>query len=364
MLILLLFIIINGAEGFWAAFWLCAIVFICECLFYYYSRFRKKYRNGIIANALISYIVIAINYFINAGINGPTIFLFLFSFTLLIAATPNRMHIYWLLMHLIIGSSIMIIDLNNPGLIKYNYVSSAQRFFDVLITCLVTLLFIFIISRYLRNHYLREKIKAEDSQIRLKAFFESTQSCHVLLNTQLEIIYFNHATAKFIRGAYDKEVSAGDNMETFVSYAYIQRFRENYYNALNGTKCTEERLLQYERYGKIWWQFSFSPVFNVEGAIIGVSFTCTNITIRKEHAENIRQKNKSLMQIAFLQSHELRQPVSSILGLINLIKEDKAQSPEYLRYMQDAINELDTKLDAIVSQTKNTPGDDGPFSFG
>ncbi len=43
---------------------------------YYFSRFKKKYQVGIIIYALISYTVLILNYFINSGINGPTLCLF------------------------------------------------------------------------------------------------------------------------------------------------------------------------------------------------------------------------------------------------------------------------------------------------
>jgi len=353
LLVLILFIIVNGVVGLWDSFWLTVGIFILLSVLYYYSRFKKKYLLGSIAGAIASYIVIVTNYYINSGINGPTIFLFLFTFNMLIASTPNRMHVWWLLLHVAIGSFIITADITGVKPAKYSYTSDRDRFIDMWITCLLTLAFIFIITRYLRNYYLREKLKAEGSQVRLKAFFESTDNCYILLNTKLEIIYFNNASAQFIYGAYKKHLYEGANIETYVSYSYIQRFRENYNNALNGKRCSEERLLQYESYGKVWWRFMFAPVVNAEGNISGVSFSCVNITKRKEQADTIKEKNISLTKIAFLQSHELRQPVSSILGLINLVKDDPGQSPEYLSYMKDAVAELDTKLHAIIEQTNN-----------
>ncbi len=353
---LLFFLTANLASGLWPSFWLTIILIFCQASIYYNARFRKKFRVSIIVSAAIGYAAIVANFYINSGISGPTIFLFLFTFNLLMASTPNGMHVYWLVLHLLLGCLMIIAGLAYPGFIKNTYNNPQARFVDVLVTCIITLLFSYIITRYLRNHYLHEKLKARESQIRLKAFFESTENCYILLNSKSEIIYFNSASARFTRMVNNRDLHEGDNMETFVSYAYIHRFRENYHNALNGTRCTEEKLLLYHGIGKIWWQFSFAPVFNSDGSIAGVSFTSVNITSRKEHAEKIKQRNQSLTQIAFLQSHELRQPVSSILGLLNLIREDGGQIDEYLVYLADAVNELDTKLDAIVAQTKDASG--------
>lgn len=55
-----------------------------------------------------------------------------------------------------------------------------------------------------------------------------------------------------------------------------------------------------------------------DGTIIGVSYNATDITDRIKQERLIFAQNESLRKIAFMQSHELRRPVSSILGLMNL----------------------------------------------
>ena len=97
---------------------------------------------------------------------------------------------------------------------------------------------------------------------------------------------------------------------------------------------------------------NFAPVFNNKQAIIGVAVTFDNITERKAQEEKIKQRNRELMKIAYVQSHGLRQPVSSILGLLNLLKEDGAYADEYLTYLDDAVAELDGRLDDILLRSK------------
>jgi signal transduction histidine kinase len=68
--------------------------------------------------------------------------------------------------------------------------------------------------------------------------------------------------------------------------------------------------------------------------------------------QQIEQQNKALMDIAFVQSHEFRGPLTSIMGMMNLIKEENYQSPEkYLRMMEDAIARLDEKIHVVVAST-------------
>lgn len=62
------------------------------------------------------------------------------------------------------------------------------------------------------------------------------------------------------------------------------------------------------------------------------------------------KKDKALVDIAFIQSHELRKPLASILGLINVIRtSDAAVDQESLDKLEEAGKELDEKIHSIIS---------------
>ena len=72
-----------------------------------------------------------------------------------------------------------------------------------------------------------------------------------------------------------------------------------------------------------------------------------------EKMQQVEKQNKVLMDIAFIQSHEFRGPVASILGLMNIIKEEKYKSPkEHLVMMEEAVNMLDEKIHIVVKSTE------------
>ena len=71
----------------------------------------------------------------------------------------------------------------------------------------------------------------------------------------------------------------------------------------------------------------------------------------------LRRQNQSLRKIAHVQSHDYRGPVASILGLMNIIKEeDYALSKDYLLMIEDAVKNLDDKICTVVrySEEKDT----------
>lgn len=350
--VLLGFLIINAVTGLWQRSILIFFILICEMLVYYFSRFKKKFRSALIINGAISYAVLAINYYINAGINGPTLFLFFFTLHLLVSVTPNRLQTVWLFLHGVTITAIMIAEFAWPGTIKYGYRDNTARTIDEVSCYIVTILFIYQVTRYLRNYYSEEKLVAEEYELKLKAFFDNSDSCHVLLNTNCRVMYFNNTAARFIYSAYKKELRAGISMAEFVNPAYVKNFMQNCRDALSGKAVQEEKLLAYNSLGNIWWHLSFMPVWDSTKNIIGLSFNAADITAIREQEEHLRLKNESLLKIAHIQSNELWQPVATIIGLMNLIKDDQQNVPQYLQLIEGATFELDNKICEIVAQTK------------
>jgi GAF domain-containing protein len=63
----------------------------------------------------------------------------------------------------------------------------------------------------------------------------------------------------------------------------------------------------------------------------------------------LKAQNETLSEIARIQSHELRLPVSSILGVMHLINEEPSGlNAEYLELLNQSINQLDEKIRQIV----------------
>ncbi len=75
----------------------------------------------------------------------------------------------------------------------------------------------------------------------------------------------------------------------------------------------------------------------------------------RQQMKEIEDKNKALSDIAFIQSHEFRGPLSSIMGLMNIIKEEeKANTNPYLLMMEEAVRKLDEKIHLVVKWTEVT----------
>ncbi|ASU35490.1 GAF domain-containing protein [Mucilaginibacter xinganensis] len=194
-----------------------------------------------------------------------------------------------------------------------------------------------------------------DASIRLRSFFESSNNFHVLLGKSGEVIDFNKTAVAFISRVHNAVLQRDDQFVKYLHPAFVSTFLTRYNEALEGSKSFEEGSTDYDDIGTIWWEAAFEAARNDDDEIIGVSYLIRNVTERKLKEQKIVEQNKSLLKIAHIQAHEFRAPLTSIMGLMGLIKGENYEAPrEYLELLDDAVNALDDKIKSIVADIDNT----------
>lgn len=72
----------------------------------------------------------------------------------------------------------------------------------------------------------------------------------------------------------------------------------------------------------------------------------------QQQIKDVEERNESLRKIAHMQSHDIRGPIASIMGLMDTIKNDGYKADkETLHMIEEAITTLDDKVHDIVEQT-------------
>jgi PAS domain S-box-containing protein len=94
---------------------------------------------------------------------------------------------------------------------------------------------------------------------------------------------------------------------------------------------------------------------NDELSIIERTVNILRVLIESKKTEdNIREQNNRLQTIANISSHELRKPVATILGLVNLFDNDDLQNPlnkEIIGHIDTTSQQLDGVIHSIVERT-------------
>lgn len=195
-------------------------------------------------------------------------------------------------------------------------------------------------------------LEARTSEIELRSFFESSIDCHLLLGKEFEILAFNKAWESYAKVSYGLTLKRGELMSKYLHPQNVDLFYQDYTEALTGTAVLAQRKLMHGQ-EHIWRIIRFEPAFDGIGNIIGVSVNSTDVTQKIENEQTVLAQSESLKEIAFIQSHELRRPVASILGLMNILKMDgHTNSIKELELMDSAVKELDGKIRLIVNYTE------------
>lgn len=190
---------------------------------------------------------------------------------------------------------------------------------------------------------------ARDAETKLRSFFESSSSCHLLIDKDMHVMAYNKNMAAFLKRMYNVELRQGTHVNQVLQGPALESFTTDFNQALSGKTITFEREVNYKNGERIWWYVAFEPGYNAEGQIIGISYNATDITARKVNEEKILAQNSSLRQIAHLQSHELRKPVATILGLMEVLKLDHSpEMTEEMHMLEETTRELDEKIRMIV----------------
>jgi|GEM_PF-5333011 len=189
----------------------------------------------------------------------------------------------------------------------------------------------------------------KESETKLKAIYESFEGFHFLLDTHLSIVSYNQTVANYFQNDLNWPVKEGDNVLGFIQVLGLSHLLPIIKKAIQGEVIiTEEKIIQLG-INPIWIRFNFSPAKDEEGNIIGVSVNAINISLRKEREEEVAHQNSLLKEIAQIQSHEFRGPLSSLMGLINLARyEQGIHMDEYLPLMDKAAQELDKRIHQSV----------------
>mgnify|MGYP001547617859 CR=1 FL=1 len=166
------------------------------------------------------------------------------------------------------------------------------------------------------------------AEIRLRSFFESSPNFHVLLGKDGEVIDYNKVAYVFLKNLHKVKITRGSKFVTLLAPDLLDKFNEGYHLALKGEKAFMEGSTDYGSHGIIYWEASFETARDANSKIVGISYIIRDVTDRKIKELKIIDQNKSLLKIAHVQAHEFRAPLTSIVGMMDLIKAEDYQAPK------------------------------------
>jgi len=191
----------------------------------------------------------------------------------------------------------------------------------------------------------------------LEALINNTEDQIWSVDSQTRYVYMNKAYRSQIARLTGIEPKQGDHPGLNAGFTgeQVALWNGYYQRALAGERYTiVSESVELETNKLLSFEISFNPIYKTKGDITGVGCFGRNITGLLETEKAIVDQNERLRHIASLTSHELRRPVASMLGLINIMDRVNFFNPdnqEIIAHLLTVGNEIDEVIRLIVDKT-------------
>lgn len=172
-----------------------------------------------------------------------------------------------------------------------------------------------------------------------------------------KIVYVN---SNFCRiSGYSVNELVGQNHRIIRSQHHSKEFFDDLWTTISSGKLWHGEILNRAKNGSTYWVDTvIIPIFNEEKVIVNYLSLRMLINDRKQAEEEFRNHTVALEKIAFMVAHEIRGPLCSILGLVNLLSEISQSDEEYkttlmfLKQSATQLNELTRELSNFVFENE------------
>lgn len=176
--------------------------------------------------------------------------------------------------------------------------------------------------------------KLELTQKKLMQVLETSLIGFLQIGFDWTITYWNKAAETLI--GYDQNSVIGRNIWAILPEIRYSDF--NYYFEKALLERTNVDFVDYFWPLQKWFSCSACPVDD------GIIVHFRDVTNEKQNQEGLLEKIDQLKEVSYLNSHAIRKPIASLLGLTQLITQDMVNETEFksiASLMQECSNELD-----------------------
>lgn len=162
----------------------------------------------------------------------------------------------------------------------------------------------------------------DQSERKYKKVFENTSEGIFRSTMDGKLILANPSLAKlFGYDSPDQMLARVDNIGDQLYYTHEDRERLLGDLLVKGSVSKMEIQSLTRDKKKIWISISAHLAYEQNNAVSYIEGTITDITVRKNDRDKLNEQFEVLMKYAFINSHEVRAHVATLLGLVNLFKD-------------------------------------------
>ena len=195
-------------------------------------------------------------------------------------------------------------------------------------------------------------MQALESEQKLTALFEGSSQIIALFDKESKFIWYNRASYDKSIFLFGKFITIGERFDQYLKEENRRGFNENFQKVLKGEIISYTREYVYEN-KPFFLDIMLQPVY-INEELVGVSLIGNNDTERKGYETKLEkaniellQQNEQLNQYSYIISHNLRAPIVTLMGLINLFSQEfgsVVEGNEIISHMIKSASHLDTVI--------------------
>ncbi|HYG00963.1 MAG TPA: PAS domain-containing sensor histidine kinase [Chryseosolibacter sp.] len=223
-----------------------------------------------------------------------------------------------------------------------------------------------IISVFSRDITIRKAYQKRilEDEANLRSILNTIQDSLWMVNMRFELIDFNKEFYRRYKQAYGARLAKGKNILEMLpanDHALKESWKARYESSLSGKsgKFIEDYIIENETHT---FEIKTYPIID-NGVVTGVTVLSRDITnqtktecLLKRQNDELTKINAELDRFVYSASHDLRAPLMSVKGLLNMIKvdPDKNNTEYYLDLIERSVDKLDHFISDIINYSRNS----------
>ncbi|OSZ82475.1 hypothetical protein CAP35_04175 [Chitinophagaceae bacterium IBVUCB1] len=206
---------------------------------------------------------------------------------------------------------------------------------------------------------IRNRVRAEDELKEKNELLQEAEKiaklCYIQWDVMNERVKLSDAAKHILELPEDKKLTHSNftqiihpedvkHLEKMIDTIFIKKFFPDFYcRIVTGKEEVKHILVRGE------------VALNEYGSIAMINGTLQDVTEQRLYVQKIQQQNQRLKDIAWIQSHKVRSPVATIMGLVQLFNKEEPQDPinqQVLEGIQEAAVNMDEVIREITAKTE------------
>lgn len=178
----------------------------------------------------------------------------------------------------------------------------------------------------------------------LDSILNNSDQAYILMSQDLRIMKFNGMATDQVRKYSGKDLKEGQKFLHFLLPGMEEKVLSNLEDIIGGKHISfEQPIYSCENPEERLFKHEFFPVINLNKKAIGFIYSNKDIHDGRVGFSKLLDQNNVLKEILYSQSVTLRSPLSSILGLLELVDKKRLdkENQKYFSYLKVLADDLD-----------------------